>query len=200
MSRQKKRPTKAFNSKKILLIAFSVPILSSLISAAIVVFNHSEHTLSRPKYLAVVPGAGITRSGKPSPALRWRLQKADSLYREHKVKKIFISGKSYEIFSMSRYLLSKGVDRKDIIEDIHGKNTFQTVKNVRTYCRRYGIRSVVFISQHYHLPRIRLLAHRLKVPGAVTVAANTNTPRFKTHSRFILRETFALQKAWLFDR
>ncbi len=195
-----KTKRKKFNSKSIIIILCLIPVLSSLISASIVIFNRSSYNLKNPRYLAVVPGAGITRSGKPSPALKRRLQKAYYLYNTHKVKKIFISGKSYEIFSMSRYLLAKGADKKDLIKDVHGNNTFQTVKNVRAFCRRHGIRSVVFISQRYHLPRIRLLIKRLKVPGAVTVASVSNSPKLKTRYRFILRETFALQKAWVFDR
>lgn len=69
----------------------------------IVAFYPVESELENNRYVAIVPGASVTRAGNPSPALRMRLDKALSLYNDGRVRKVFISGTSYEVIVMRNY-------------------------------------------------------------------------------------------------
>ena len=54
------------------------------------------------------------------------------------------------------YLAKNGIPENVIIEDKNGNNTYQTVKNLKDISKDTNIKSVIAVSQYYHLLRARL--------------------------------------------
>lgn len=159
-----------------------------------------KNKLEQNYYAAVVFGAGITKSGKPSLALRYRLDKATELYKNLKIKKIIISGKIPETIVMKNYLLLKFVKLEDIIIDIKGVNTANTLKNVKRLEEvDANFDSFVFVSQRFHLARIFLLAHKYGIKNFSLVSTDLKEVEKFDNFMMNLRETFAIFKSVLFE-
>jgi vancomycin permeability regulator SanA len=82
--------------------------------------------------LALVPGVGSARPGRPSRTLAERLRVALALYRAHKVGGILISGVGDgsardEMVEMRRWLDVRGVPPQHIVSDPGGYRTFDTM-------------------------------------------------------------------------
>ncbi|MEJ5285239.1 MAG: YdcF family protein [Brevinematales bacterium] len=159
-----------------------------------------ENKLDQTYYSAVVFGAGITKSGKPSLALMYRLDKATELYKDLKVKKIIVSGKIPETIVMRNYLLLKLVKLEDIIIDIKGINTANTIKNIKKLEEvDPNFDSFVFVSQRFHLARIFLLAHKYRIKNFSLVSTDLKEVEKFDSFMMNLRETFAIFKSLLFE-
>ncbi len=110
--------------------------------------------------VAIVLGNAVYRDGTPSPRLRARLDEALLLFRHGKVKRILVSGGVEpwngidEAEVMARYLKRNGVPEAAILQDPHGDNTQKTAQNARALLGPG--RSVVAVSQWFHLPRTML--------------------------------------------
>lgn len=184
-----------------LLILIALFVLSSAAISVYIAFYPAQNDIAASKYLGVVFGAGITRSSGPSTALKLRLDKAIALYRNKKIEKILISGKIAETFVMKSYLLKKKVPVKDIIVDYNGNNTYETIINVKSYfAKNSAPENVVFISQQYHIPRIILIAEKVKFEAPEYISADRKAIDRDENILFILRESLAYEKTWLFDR
>lgn len=164
-------------------------------------FNFKALNDISEKYsIGVVFGAGITKSGDPSPALKYRLEKGIELYRENKLEKILISGRIPETIVMKNYLLIKGINIENIIIDINGNNTSSTLKNIKKLQQREGEKlSFAFISQKYHLARIFLLAHKYGIKNFCVVSTDTRNIDKIENLLVNIRETFAIFKSLIFE-
>ncbi|MGC8765400.1 MAG: ElyC/SanA/YdcF family protein [Brevinematia bacterium] len=150
--------------------------------------------------VGVIFGAGITKSGTPSPALKYRLEKAIELYKSGNLKKLLTSGRIPETIVMKNYLLSKGIKLEDIIIDIKGESTAATLRNIKRLQQGEDKDlSVAFISQKYHLARIFILANKYRIKNFYLVA--TETKEIDRFENLIvnLRETFAIFKSIVFE-
>ena len=159
----------------------------------------AQTTLYQKCDVGIVFGAGITKSGTPSPALQYRLDKAIELYKKNLLEKILISGKIHETLVMKNYLLYKGILLENIIIDINGINTAKTLKNVRNFQLKEELKTIAFISQKYHLARIFILAHKNKIKNFHLVSTDTKKLDKLEHFFLNLRETFAIFKSLIFE-
>jgi vancomycin permeability regulator SanA len=105
--------------------------------------------------VAVVFGAEIYASGKPSPYVVGRLRVAEKLYDTHKVKAILVTGDhgrwTYdEPDTMRSWLIAHGVPATRVVADYAGFDTYQSC--ARAY-RVFGVRHAILVSQDFHLPR-----------------------------------------------
>lgn len=105
--------------------------------------------------VALVLGAGVEPSGRPSPYLAARLDLGLQLLQAGKVRAILLSGdngtKHYnEPEAMRRYLLGKGAPADKIVMDHAGFDTYASCVRAD---RVFGTRSVVVVTQTYHLAR-----------------------------------------------
>ena len=105
--------------------------------------------------VAIVFGAEVLPSKKPSDFLRARLDIAYELWRTGKVKAILVSGDNGDVHynepdAMRSYLLAKGVPPVKIVADYAGFDTYDTcVRAVRIF----GVTSATLVTQSYHMPR-----------------------------------------------
>lgn len=181
------------------LILFGLPRLFTGLYAAPRTYS-ADNAPSAP--VAIVLGAGLSRSGVPSPVLQDRVDTAADLYFAGKVQKLLMSGDNrFEDYNepgaMKAYALELGVPEADIILDFAGRRTYDT-------CYRagfiFGVQDAIIITQAFHLPRAVFLCNSLNVK-AVGVPADRRTYLRRSLAYWNLREliatTSALWDAWV---
>jgi len=138
-------------------------------------YGGSIHELSQApaRPTAIVFGAGLVRSGAPSPVLADRVQAAANLYRMGLVGRILLSGSTRgptydEPAAMRELALGLGVPDSAIDMDRGGTRTLETCLRARDL---FGVRSALLVSQRYHLPRALTLCDALGI-DAVGAAAD----------------------------
>lgn len=147
---------------------------------------------------ALVPGAGITANGRPSAALRDRLDGAIELYLNGKVQKILVSGDNSSIHYnepgvMANYVIEQGVPAVDVVIDYAGRRTYDTCYRAKEI---FQLSSVIITTQYYHLPRMVFLCEHfgLQTYGLAVEQSNYLQSRYVFWN---LREIFATVAAYL---
>ena len=125
--------------------------------------------------VAVILGNRVFADGSLSSWLQGRVDVALELYRQKRVRKIFASGgisspedRSYpEGDAMKQYLLRQGVPDTDIIADNAGQNSFLTAKDFINWNATRHYKSVVIVSQFYHITRCKYIFKKLGYKNVV---------------------------------
>lgn len=138
----------------------------------------------------LILGNTVEASGLPSERLRGRLDKGLSLYMSNISKTIIVSGgdglEGYnEAEVMSSYLINKGVPANDIIIDKSGNTTYQTAQNLKQIIRERDIKSIVIVSQYFHLLRAKMAVDKIGI-NEVYLSAGT--------SPFELRDFYSIPR------
>ena len=123
--------------------------------------------------VAIVFGAGLTRSGEATPVLRDRVDTGARLYFSGKAEKLLMSGDNRfveynEPEAMRQYALSLGVPDKDIVLDYAGRRTYDSCYRAKEI---FGVKEAILVTQKFHLPRALFLCNALGLDG-VGVEAN----------------------------
>jgi vancomycin permeability regulator SanA len=105
--------------------------------------------------VALVLGAQVSPSGRPSPFLAARLDLAHRLYRDGKVRVVLVSGDNMapeynEPDAMRTYLINAGMPPDAVVADYAGFDTYDSCARAR---RIFGVDRLVLVTQGYHLPR-----------------------------------------------
>lgn len=143
---------------------------------------------------ALVFGNTVERSGEPSRRLAARLEAARGLFVANRVRWIVVSGGvGKEGFDearvMRRSLLAQGIPDSVLIEDGHGANTLASCLNARVLLEPRGARSVILVSQYFHLARAAMTARR----AGLDVAGGAAPRYYEARDAWSLaRETIAL--------
>jgi vancomycin permeability regulator SanA/uncharacterized protein YjeT (DUF2065 family) len=141
----------------------------------------------------VVFGARAYANGAPSPALRYRVERALELYRAGFASRLFLSGGPgegdfHEVDVMSSILQQYGVPEAALIRDEGGWSTQLTVDHA---ARHFGPRAeLLAVSQGFHLPRIELTFARAGLDVRTVPARDSRYPWVRM--RNANRETLAL--------
>ena len=119
--------------------------------------------------IAVVLGNKVNEDGTLSARLVQRLACGLALYRSGRVPHLLVSGGLgkegfYEGTKMHDYLRAHGVPEAAIIVDNAGNNTQQTVRNTARLRARLHLRSVLVVSQFYHISRTKMLLQQAGFP------------------------------------
>ena len=144
--------------------------------------------------VALVLGAQVKPDGQPSAMLADRITAAAELYRAHKVDKLLISGDhgqwSYdEVGTMRRALLHDGVRPQDLFTDHAGFDTWDSAQRAR---KVFGVRSVIVVTQGFHMARALYAARRA---GLQATGYSADRRRYgAVLTRLRLRETLARVK------
>ena len=112
--------------------------------------------------VAVIMGNKVNEDGTLSVRLKMRMECGLKLYQSHRVRYLIVSGGLgkegfYEADKMKDYLIANAVPDSAIIVDNHGDNTLNTVKNSIIIAKARGFKSLVVVSQFYHLTRSKML-------------------------------------------
>ena len=114
-----------------------------------------------------------SRDGRPSDQLQARIDDAARLYRRGYFKLVLVSGGvgregHSEPDVMQENLIEAWCTRSAIIEDPDGRDTFHTARNTARYLHEHDLKSVLIISQYFHLPRCRLAFSRFGISPIYT--------------------------------
>jgi uncharacterized SAM-binding protein YcdF (DUF218 family) len=146
---------------------------------------------------AIVVFGAAEYSGRPSPVLRARLDRAYDLYARHIAPVIITTGGAAEDPSYSEggvghdYLMRRGVPERNLIAETLGTDTAHSAERLGVIMRANGMKSCLAVSDEYHVFRIRkLLEHE---GMTVYVAPRTGSRPKGTTQRMIavLREALS---------
>ncbi len=136
--------------------------------ALIFVLVASQHDQRRPADAIVVLGAA-QYNGRPSPVLRARLDHALGLYREGLAPVIVVTGgvgrgdTTSEALVGRRYLIAHEVPAEAVVAEPQGRSTAASMTAAAEWLHGRGLRSVLLVSDPFHMFRLRLEARRTGV-------------------------------------
>ncbi|AWH84124.1 YdcF family protein [Flavobacterium album] len=136
---------------------------------------------------AVILGTTVNEDGTLSERLRQRVACGLELYKAGRVKYIIVSGGLgkegfYEGDKMKEYLVQDGVPANRIVTDNQGYNTRDTAKNVRKLKDSLKLKSLIAVSQYFHVTRTKMLLRKQGFKDVSNVS-----PRF-----FEFRDLFSI--------
>jgi SanA protein len=156
----------------------------------------ADFSRTPPRPYAMVLGAQIIRTGVPSWELAARLETALQLYRSGLARRIIVSGmvrpRYDEPDAMAAWLESRGVAPGDVVIDRGGFRTAASMADAAAS----GVRSLLVVSQRYHLPRALYLARHAGLE-AIGVPAPTLRRVLADRIFLFLRETTARAESML---
>ncbi len=180
---------------KIFLIIMLVIILIPLLINFYVVFKSSKYIkkdVTQNDYILVL-GCAV-KNGEPSLMLQDRLDKAIEIYQKYPTP-IIISAqhsKDYsEVDVMQEYLLKHDVNANDIIRDDIGFSTSESLENFKN---NFSNKSVIIVTQEYHLYRSLFIAEKLNIK-AIGISSKKINYRGQTFRN--IREILARNKDFL---
>ena len=118
-------------------------------------FRHGPGEQVAAAPVAIVFGAGLWRSGAPTPVLADRVTTAVELYEQGLVGKILLSGDNSdqgynEPEAMRQLALRLGVPDDALVLDFAGRRSYDTCYRARYV---FGVKRAIAVTQAYHLPR-----------------------------------------------
>ena len=184
---------------RLLLLLAAVPVVLVAAANAVVLLDARDDaavSLADVPHAqaALVLGAEVKADGSPSAMLEDRIAAAAELYRAGKVDKLLLSGDhgrwAYdEVGTMRRLLLADGVRAEDLFTDHAGFDTWDSAQRAK---RVFGVRSVVVVTQRFHMARALYAAHRAGLEASGFPADRRSYGRVMTRLR--VRETLARVK------
>jgi vancomycin permeability regulator SanA len=152
-----------------LILSPFVSLLGASLAIIVAGVNDDLHAAD----LAVVLGSKVNSDGQPSLMLRARLDHAVALYRKGYFKLVLVSGgrgkEGYdEAVVMGKYLAANGVPGPLILEDHDGTTTWMTAKNTARIMGERHLKSVLVVSQYFHMARCRLALEKFGIGTVYT--------------------------------
>jgi uncharacterized SAM-binding protein YcdF (DUF218 family) len=144
----------------------------------------------------IVLGAQVHRNGRPSAALRGRVQRAVALYHAGFAPRLIVTGGIgesgiAEAAVMEALAVAQGVPAPAIVLEPRATRTLESAHAVGAIARAAGWRSVIVVSDPFHLWRSMLM---FRAEGLVAQTAATDDRYFTARSRryYRWREVSAL--------
>ena len=112
--------------------------------------------------VAVILGNKVNQDGTLSKRILKRLERGIEIYNAKRVDLLIVSGGlgkegHYEAEIMKTHLVKSGVSEEDILVDNYGINTRATVDNILAFRDSLKFKSVIVVSQYFHLTRTKKL-------------------------------------------
>lgn len=196
------------NKKKRLLRALVALIILAVLlplSMNYAVMATTENRIITPDEAAkldvdaiLVLGARVWGNGQPSGILKDRINTGVDLYEAGASDRLLMSGDhgqdDYdEVNAMKDYAIERGVNPAVIFMDHAGFSTYESLYRARDI---FQIKTVVIVSQQYHLYRALYIARAL---GLDAYGVSCDTREYNAYLLFDLRETLARCKDFLYS-
>ncbi|KRF43578.1 YdcF family protein [Paenibacillus sp. Soil787] len=126
----------------------------------------------QPSDCAIVLGAAVWE-GKPSTAMRERLDIALQVYRDKLTDHLILSGgigagdSLSESQVMKSYLMEKGVPETSLLLEEQSHSTIQNLLNSQTIMREHGYSSAILVTHGFHALRASLMAKSIGIETSV---------------------------------
>lgn len=147
----------------LLLLAIAVGLLVATCNVVILASGRSTTAnieLAPRADAALLLGAEVQPGGRPSAMLADRIHAAAELQRAGRVRRILVTGDEAlrgQVSVMARELRRLGVPEHALVLDRFGIDTWDSVLRARDVFR---VRSVIAVTQRFHLPRTLWLTER----------------------------------------
>jgi uncharacterized SAM-binding protein YcdF (DUF218 family) len=149
------------------------------------------------KAQAIVVFGAAQFNGRPSSVLKARLDHAVDLYDRHVAPVIVVTGgrqpgdKFTEATASADYLHTKGVPDNDILREVSGHSSWQSLASTASFLKVRHIRDVVLVSDPFHSLRIGGMAAELGL-DASTSPTRTSPISGLDVATYMGRETVAV--------
>jgi len=173
-----------------------VPVLY-LAATFVTVWQAAHRDGVRPASAIVVLGAA-QYDGRPSPALKARLDHVVELWRNDKQASVVVTGgkqpgdRVTEATASANYLVGQGIPESKILREVSGRSSFESLAGSAAFLKRRGLTKVVLVSDAYHAARIEGIAEEVGLDASVSptpaTARSTDLGRYA-------RETVAVAAA-----
>lgn len=137
------------------------------------VIMHAWKTSSgTPSDGIIVLGAAVW-NGKPSPALRERIEVALEAWNRKLAPRIIatggigLPGEPSEAATIKAYLVQRGVPADAILVEDKSRSTYENLQNSRELMERHDMRSAILVTHGYHAFRARMMADMLDIDSTV---------------------------------
>ncbi len=160
------------------------------------VWSAARRDNARPAQAIVVLGAAQF-NGVPSSILRARLDHAYDLYERGLAPVIVVTGGKQpgddftEATSSANYLIEKGVPDEDILREVSGTNSWESLAAAASFLKERDIRRVLLVSDPFHSYRIDAIAEELGLDGDASPTRSSPITGFSA-TRHLVRETAAV--------
>ncbi len=111
----------------------------------------------------IIFGAHVTEDGEVTPLLKERLDAGKAIVTAGKSKKIVVSNTENAANIMAQYLQKEGVEASLIEIDTQAVKTTDTCSYEKK--QHTENRSVIFVSQGFHLPRLLFQCQKIGIQG-----------------------------------
>lgn len=179
-----------------LLILATAVVVTYVAVTAVQVWAAASADGTRSAQAIIVLGAA-QYDGRPSPALRERLDHAAELYRAGVAPVLVVTGggrpgdRFSEATASVTYLHALGIPDGAIRREVQGRNTWEQLAASSRFLRDEGIVDVVLVSHPWHAYRLALIAEEVALDATVS-STRTGSITRGGNWRHAVRETAAV--------
>jgi uncharacterized SAM-binding protein YcdF (DUF218 family) len=156
----------------VLLAAVLLPVVYLAVTF-VTVWRAAHHDGARPADAIVVLGAA-QYDGRPSPALKARLDHVVELWRGDVAAQVVVTGgkqpgdRFTEATASATYLRGQGIPDAKILREVNGRSSFQSLADSAAFLKQKGLTRVVLVSDAYHAARIEGIAEEVGLDASVS--------------------------------
>jgi len=156
---------------------------------------------------AIVVMGAAQYNGRPSPVFKARLDHAAALFRLHLAPRLVVAGGVGSADTVSeaevgrRYLLAGVRDTAAIVAIGTGRSTEPSLRAAAAWIRAHGGRSVILVSDGFHMFRLGLIARRLGLtPFSSPARGSPIASNRRLEITYLLAESVKAPLAYLLTR
>ena len=191
--------------KRILLrVLGAIVVVWLALLAAVVLWGRRDQ--ARAASAIVVLGAA-QYEGRPSPVLRARLDHAVDLWQRGLAPTLILTGgrgvgdTTSEAEAGKRYVMKRGVPERAIALETLGRTTSESLHAVSLMMRGAQNRSVLLVSDPFHMLRLTILARRLGLqPLSSPTSTSPISANVEESIRYVAAESWKVPLAFLMER
>jgi uncharacterized SAM-binding protein YcdF (DUF218 family) len=179
-----------------LVVGLVAAVVLYLVVTFVQVWRAANDDQARQAEAIVVFGTA-QYNGVPSPVLAARLDHAIELYRRDLAPVIVVTGGNQpgdqftEATASANYLIQRGVPDDDVLREVSGTSSWQSLASVANFLGDRSIREVLLVSDPFHSLRIQAMASELGLDGHPS-PTTTSPIRGMSEARYMARETVAV--------
>jgi uncharacterized SAM-binding protein YcdF (DUF218 family) len=184
----------------VLALKLTAGVLAAVVVYAAVTFAQVWSAARRDgahKAEAIVVFGAAQYNGRPSAVLKARLDHAADLYHKHVAPYIVVTGGRQpgdnftEATAGADYLHTKGVPDTDILREVSGHSSWQSLASTAAFLKVRHIKDVILVSDPFHSLRIGGMAAEF-VLDAATSPTRTSPIKGLDVATYMGRETVAV--------
>ena len=184
---------------KILKYFFKTIILISILWLLLFGLIYATSLIDQKRTVDAIVVLGASQwNGTPSPVLKSRLDHAYDIYKEGYSDYIILTGgiakgeKISESMVGKNYLKQKGVPQNKILIEEKGLTTSESLKKASDIIKENNFHKILFISNGYHMLRVKKIARDLDIKYAYSSPVSTkNTWKKMKYILIIICYAFA---------